>query len=62
MKYIKILILAFLSSLSYFSSAQTDTVYFDEVVITSGKLSSFYMDAVRVVQIITKDQIQSLPA
>ncbi|MEI6123125.1 MAG: TonB-dependent receptor [Bacteroidota bacterium] len=42
--------------------AQTDTVNIKEVVIQSGKLSSYALDATRVIQIISREQIQNLPA
>ncbi len=62
MKFLRILPFLLFTLTAMQGLAQTDTVYIDEVVIQSGKLSSYYMDATRIVQIITREQIQNLPA
>ena len=62
MKILRTLPCLLLTLLTLAGYAQKDTVLIDEVVIQSDRVSSFYMDSRRVVQIITKEQIKNLPA
>ncbi len=57
-KYILTLLLAFLCFGAY---CQKDTIYIDEVVISSGRLSSLNPEGIRQIQIITREEIDKLP-
>ena len=47
--------------ISFYASGQKDTVFIDEVVISSDRLSTLNPDGIRLVQIISRDQIDKLP-
>lgn len=61
MKLLKFLYIAILFSLPSYSFAQQDTVLINEVIINDDKPSTFLMSGNRLVQVITKEEVENLP-